>query len=157
MAYKVELDSKALLRRLGKMEGAVKDKGLRSALVGYAGPIKKSMKRYISPVTGDLRRSIGHRVMNKRERSLIGRGAGVSMAVGPTRRVLDRKTGKKSTMWYKMNWLDKGVKRHDIKPSTRKHLKIGGRYAIMAHHPGFSGRRIIDRSLVDSSSASRSP
>lgn len=156
MAYEVALRSKALLGRLSKFESAISLKGLRSAMVGYAGPIKKEMKRRIRSVTGDLRKSIGHKSLTKREKSSLGFSGGrVVLAVGATRKVMDSRTGKKSDLGYKLHWLDAGTKRHDIKPNKKKRLKIGNVFVKIARHPGVYPRRTIDGSTKATAASSR--
>ena len=157
MAYDVALKSKDMLKRLGRLESAVGIKGLRSAMVGYAGPIKKEMKRRIRSVTGDLKKSIGHKSLTEREKANLGGmyGNKVVLAVGSTRRVKDSITGKMYSPWFKLHWLDEGTKRYDIKPKNKKRLKIGSKFVTIARHPGVHPRRIIDGSTRASAAASR--
>lgn len=157
MAYDVALERKRMIKQLNGLGAALGPKGMRSALVGYTGPIKKEIKNRIRSVTGDLKKSIGHRSFTTKEKASLGySGNRAVLAIGSTRKVQDSRTGKKYTMGHKLNWLDQGVKAHDIVPRKgKKVLKIGSKFVKMATHKGFRGRHILDKSLSASASASR--
>lgn len=148
----------SLIAKLQRLEGDLPTKGMRSALVASVAPIKRNIKTSISDVTGSLGKSIGHRSISKSGKSRLGYSADkIVLLVGATRKVagsIGAPPGKKWDQNYKLNWLERGVKPHDIpnvgktnRFRNRKVLKFGGGYAISIEHPGFSGRQIIWKSL----------
>jgi hypothetical protein len=142
-----------MVKRLERFSGDLKTRGMRTALVGYIGPLKKAIKSRIDSRTGALKKSIGHRSFSKREKAAIGFGPDkLVMAIGSTRKVFDKNTFKNQMHNHKLHWLDEGVDEHEIKPKKPGgRLKIGRSvFARHATHRGFAPRRILDKSLRSS-------
>lgn len=147
-----------IVKRIQQLEGNLPSKGMRAALVASVAPLKRNIKTSIRDVTGALRKSIGHRSASKNAKMRLGfKPETAVIIVGATRKVagsVGAPAGKKWDQNYKLNWLERGVRPHDI-PDTgktnrfrgRKVLKFGGGYAVRIEHPGFSGRRIIWQAL----------
>lgn len=136
-------------------------KGMRSAVVAYAAPIKAAMKGMIRSRSGMLKRSIGHKTVSKTDKITLGyKSESVVIAVGAVRKVAAPGKLLGVSQVKKMQWLDEGVKPHDI-PRKRgirrrsKKMKIGGRFVSSVEHPGTRPQNILDRSVSTSRSASQ--
>lgn len=86
-------------RDLRDLEENIKERAIRAGLVAVAAPVKKTAKAEAPTESGDMARAIGHRSINKRQRSRLGFKAGeVGILVGTNRRINGIWQGRKG-MW----------------------------------------------------------
>ena len=149
-----------LINRLKSAEVKIQKKGMRSALVGYAKPIKAKLKFSMPSKSGALRKSIGHRSMLNKEKPYAGFSRNdVVLAVGSTRKVAF-KVNKKShhdRLGFKLHWLNEGTDRHRI-PSLKHRLKkisFAGKVFSKIIHPGTRATHILSRAHTSTQSQSR--
>ncbi|MBV2138578.1 MAG: hypothetical protein KUF79_17360 [Candidatus Thiodiazotropha sp. (ex Ctena orbiculata)] len=148
-----------LIASLQELEGDLPVRGMRSALVASIKPFKANLRGRIHDVTGSLKRSIGHKSLSRTAKTRLGYNANqVVLLVGATKKVagsIGAPPGKKWDQNYKLHWLERGVKPHDIPDVSkgwstfraRKMLMIGGAFRKTVEHPGFSGRQLVWKSL----------
>lgn len=86
-------------RELKALEDNIKERAIRAGLVAVVAPVKRTAKAIAPAESGDMARAIGHRNINKRQRSRLGFLAGeVGILVGTNRRINGRWQGRKG-MW----------------------------------------------------------
>lgn len=122
-------DLEKAISELGKQAGF---KVITGALRDAARPIIKEARSIAPKQSGDLKKGI---------RAEVFRGKGKSDSVATLHIGFNRKTS-----WYGQI-LERGAKRHEIKPKNRKALKIGDGFAIHANHPGTKSIPMLTRSF----------
>ncbi|UQI41932.1 HK97-gp10 family putative phage morphogenesis protein [Vreelandella venusta] len=86
-------------RELKALEDNIKERAIRAGLVSVVAPVKRTAKSEAPTDSGDMAKAIGHRNINKRQRSRLGFKAGeVGILVGTNRRINGRWQGRKG-MW----------------------------------------------------------
>ena len=120
------------LSELGKQSGF---KALTGAMRDAARPIIKDARSRAPSKTGALRKGI---------KSEVFRGKGKSDSVATLHIGFNRKTA-----WHGQI-LERGAKKHTIKPQVKKGvkaLKFGGRFATSANHPGTTAKPMLKGSF----------
>ncbi|WIX34145.1 HK97 gp10 family phage protein [Salinicola sp. JS01] len=89
--FEFQLDAEQMAEVHKDLEGLAADmqaKAVRTGLVSAVSPVKRAAKQNVSVLTGDLRQSIGHRLLSKSARGRLGIADDrVAIVVGPTRKV----------------------------------------------------------------------
>ncbi|RUR34479.1 HK97-gp10 family putative phage morphogenesis protein [Vreelandella nanhaiensis] len=87
-------------QELRALEENIRERAIRAGLVSLAAPVKRDAKAMAPADTGDLAQAIGHRNINKRQRSRLGLAQGeVGILVGANRRINGRWQGRKG-LWH---------------------------------------------------------
>lgn len=151
---------KSLLKELEGMQEGFAERGLNSALVAAAAPVKKSIKANAPKESGALEKSIGHRKLTKRMRAALRIKPGqVAIYVGPTSKQESRfrkKDGSyakaKRSQVGKAHMVEFGTKPHTIQPSkkfgkSRLFFRAGGNNVLAqkVSHPGTKPNPFIKR------------
>ncbi len=128
----------SMVKELEALEAGLGIKGQQQALVFAAAPVKKALKAQAPFRTGSLKKSIGHRKFNKRERAVLGINEDVAaIYIGPKKQQ------------YKANWLENtGAKPHKIELRRKggpKALRFEGHFAKSINHPGMKARPFISK------------
>ncbi|MBB3142824.1 HK97 gp10 family phage protein [Halomonas organivorans] len=77
-----------VLDQLRGLEEELQSRAVRAGLVRAVAPVKKTAKRLAPALTGDLRKSIGHKLLSRSARGRLGIGPErPAIFVGPTRKV----------------------------------------------------------------------
>lgn len=96
----VELDK--MRRDLRDLEDNIKERAIRAGLVSVVAPVKRTAKSEAPADSGDMARAVGHRNINKRQRSRLGFKPGeVGVLVGTNRKINGRWQGPKG-MWQEL-------------------------------------------------------
>lgn len=139
IGFGVKMDEAALAAvdaRLKEMRGDLKYKAINSGLVYAARPIRDAMRAAAPMRTGKLRKSIGTRLANTRQKRRLG--------IDPTMHAVI--VGPRSTHGRIANVLEGGAKPHIIRPrDARTVLRLyGNKFVAQVSHPGIKARWFID-------------
>ncbi|WP_162500804.1 HK97-gp10 family putative phage morphogenesis protein [Modicisalibacter coralii] len=89
--FEFQLSAEQMAEVQKDLDGLAADlqaKAVRAGLVKAVSPIKRAAKRNVPVLSGDLRKSIGHRLLSKSARGRLGiANDRVAIVVGPTRKV----------------------------------------------------------------------
>ncbi|SES12527.1 phage protein, HK97 gp10 family [Vreelandella subterranea] len=114
-------------RDLRDLEDNLKERAIRAGLVSVVSPVKKTAKSEAPTESGDMAQAIGHRNINKRQRSRLGFKAGeVGILVGTNRRINGIWQGRKGM------WQEHGTENMDANPFLWP--------AMQQHQSGAPGR-----------------
>ncbi|MFI0472242.1 HK97-gp10 family putative phage morphogenesis protein [Halomonas sp. HMF6819] len=85
---------------LKALENNIRERAIRAGLVAVASPIKKTAKQLAPADSGDMAQAIGHRNINRRQRSRLGfKPDEVGILIGANRRINGRWQGRKG-LWH---------------------------------------------------------
>tara|TARA_R110000850_G_scaffold36103_2_gene95879 strand:- start:17315 stop:17767 length:453 start_codon:yes stop_codon:yes gene_type:complete len=114
-------------RELKALEDNIKERAIRAGLVSVVAPVKRTAKSEAPSDSGDMARAVGHRNINKRQRSRLGFKPGeVGLLVGTNRKINGRWQGRKGM------WQEQGTENMDSNPFLWP--------AMQKHQSGVPGR-----------------
>lgn len=137
--FEFQLSAEQMAEVHKDLEGLAADlqsKAVRAGLVKAVSPIKRAAKQNVPVLSGDLKKSIGHRLLSKTARGRLGiANDRVAIVVGPTRKVNG----------YAQDFVA-GLVETGVEPSTRtvrrnlkghRARKRDGKWVTYTyHHPG---------------------
>ncbi|MGJ8680514.1 HK97-gp10 family putative phage morphogenesis protein [Paraglaciecola sp.] len=129
----IKLDGfKEISKTLKAMESKVAAKVVRKGVAKMAQVVRKDMRKRAPRKSGKLKKELRYKIT----RSKAG---GFTAAVGAFNGA------------YYANFIEKGTKRHSIKPKNkRKVLSFGGRNAAEVTHPGTNAKPFIEPAFIAS-------
>lgn len=145
IGFRMDPEIKHMLEAMRAIDKKYCAKAMLSATVYAIKPVKDEIKRRVPVITGVLRKSIGHRSLNLKEKRSIGLDqTDLGLFVGPTRKAPDPKMIKPVT---RMLWVEEGTKPHTIVAKNRKALKMGYLFYKSVEHPGATPYKVLQPAL----------
>lgn len=141
-----------VLRELRGLEIAIQDRAVRAGLVRAVAPVKRTAKRLAPALSGDLRKSIGHKLLSRSAKGRIGIGPErVAIFVGPTRKV----GGYDQS--FVASLIEEGVKpgTRQVRRNLKGHrsYRRDGRWVTYSYsHPGQAADPFLQPALEQNSS-----
>ncbi|MCP1314388.1 MULTISPECIES: HK97-gp10 family putative phage morphogenesis protein [unclassified Halomonas] len=125
-------------QELRALEDSIRERAIRAGLVAFAAPVKRDAKVLAPTDRGDLAQAIGHRNINKRQRSRLGMTVGeVGILVGANRRINGRWQGRKGL------WQEGGTEHMEANPFLAPALQKNQGGGTSRFYQGLS--RYLDR------------
>lgn len=115
----------SLIDELESMKAGLGAKGLRSALVYGAKPLKDKVKALAPEHRGNLKKAVGHTTLSKSAKSRLGvPKESVALLVGANRKIAIN--GKKYWQGKKAHWLEEGTENMRARPFLQPALASAG-------------------------------
>lgn len=113
--YKIEPPISSLVKELEALQEGLGEKGIRSALVSGARPLKATMKRMAPVDKGNLSKAVGHVSISKRAKARLGVKEGMAaILVGANRKI--PVNGRKVWQGKKGHWMEEGTEHMRPRP-----------------------------------------
>ena len=127
--------------RLRGIEPKMRRNFMRGGMRALLAHLKKGAAKRIPSRTGALRRSL-------KTSTRIFPAQGIVEGRLRTGAAISGGKLKGRDAWYG-HIIERGAKPHVIEPSTRKALRIGGRFFARVKHPGIAARRFMERTAAE--------
>lgn len=121
--------------RLKEMRGDLQYRAINSGLIYAARPVRDSIRNMVPVKTGQLRRSIGARIANTRQKRVLG--------IDTTKHAII--VGPRTVHGRIANILEGGAKPHDVRARGAGFMVFNGIFAKKIRHPGIKAMNFIGR------------